>query len=100
MTAERFNAATIETLTPSHTDSTTRLSSLTSGLQVWAPLVIGSFCLIQGLWFVQAAEPMVNLAGLALCMSVPSCLYFAWRGYRLSTQPTPKPGFELDNNGK
>ena len=100
MTAERFNATTIETLTLSHTDSPTRLSSLTSGLQVSAPLVIGSFCLIQGLWFVQAADPMVNLAGLALCMSVPSCLYLAWREYRLPTQPAPKSGPELDNNGK
>jgi hypothetical protein len=84
MTTECFNAATIETLTPSHTDTTTRLSSLTSRLQVWALLLIGSFCLIQGLWFVQADEPMVNLVGLALWSSVPGCLYFAWCGHRLS----------------
>ena len=83
MTA-KFNTASIQTPTPAYKNMNTRLSSFKDGLRVLTPLLIGSYCLLHGLWLVQADEMAANLCGLALWMWVPSCIHFAWRGVKMS----------------
>ena len=50
-----------------------------SRIQLWAPVVIGAFCLLQGLRLVLGADPIGNLMGVTLLVSVPGCLFAANR---------------------
>jgi hypothetical protein len=58
------------------------IPSLTLRLQPWLKLIIASICLTQGLRFLSDFDPIGNLMGFGLLVSVPSCCYFGWRDYR------------------
>jgi hypothetical protein len=58
------------------------MAILNSRFRCLLPLVIGSFCLIQGAALAMSTNPMAQLAGMALWLCLPACAYYAWRAFK------------------
>jgi len=71
-----------ETVTPLAAGQTAHPMSRKRGLSFWGPLAVALLCLIQGMWLILAAEPMLRVAGVTLLFPIPGCCYFAVRARR------------------
>ena len=62
------------------------IPSLKLRVQIGLMLLIGCFCLTQGLRLLYFPDPLGILTGLALLLPIPSCCYFGWCDYRALKQ--------------
>jgi len=87
MTAQCMNTGTREAIGVSIANATMSPVSSKTRVQVWLPVAIGAFCLLQGLGLVLRADPVGDLIGITLLMSVPGCILAAKRERKRQRQP-------------
>jgi hypothetical protein len=67
------------------------------GFALVVVVILAVFCTIQGAMLVRGDDPLIQMVGFALLLTVPSCAYFAWRGCmqlsesRAAAQPEMQP---------
>ncbi|HTX35705.1 MAG TPA: hypothetical protein VME43_11805 [Bryobacteraceae bacterium] len=82
MTFEFIDTTHNDTLMVICTEPAQPVPSLKLRVQPWLKSAIACICVTQGLRFLNAHDPVGTLAGLALMLPVPSCLYLGWRDYQ------------------
>ncbi len=82
MTLERIDTRPNDTVMILCEANSRPIPSLKLRVQIGLMLLIGCFCLTQGLRLLYFPDPLGALTGLALLLPVPSCCYFGWRDYR------------------
>ena len=58
------------------------MAVLNNRFRCFFPLLIASFCLIQGAAWAMSADPFAQLLGMGLWLCLPACVYYAWRAFK------------------
>ena len=80
---------TLEALNMSHTETTGKAPAKKSMTQTWVCSLLSAYLFAQGLWLMEGGTGSDSFAGqfnvllaVVLWVSVPSLLYYSWKGYR------------------
>jgi hypothetical protein len=56
------------------------VTSLKAKIVCLVPLMLGVYCLVEGLVLLGSEDPIIPGGGISLLLWLPACGYYAWRG--------------------
>jgi hypothetical protein len=64
------------------------------------PVVIGSFCLIQGAALAMNRDPLAQILGMGLWLCLAVCIYYTWCAFKSLSPATVIAGTRTEPEGE
>jgi hypothetical protein len=66
-----------------------RMTNLKAKIPFLAPMILGSYCMIQGLLLLASSDLLIQALGVGVLLWVPGCAYYTWKGRSVWARQAP-----------